>query len=162
MKMLEWSDSYSVGIAEIDEQHKALFAMIGRLHEAILNKEGSTVCRSILDELVEYTRVHFALEQTLMRVGKYPDYDKHCQLHHGLVDEVESLQKKIASGQAAISFELLHFLRNWLTTHILNEDMKYGKFFQKSADGDVVGTWTEQSRSAREKQRKKSVWWKFW
>lgn len=160
----KWSDEYSVGISEIDEQHKTLFTLIDRLHQAIMHKEGSKVCGGILNELVDYTRIHFALEQTLMRIGGYPDYDEHCGLHKDLVDEVEALQHKIASGQAAISFELLQFLRNWLSKHILGEDMKYGAYFQKNnrAQQKNMDEWTGKSREAMSKHKKKSSWWKFW
>ncbi|MCL2020596.1 MAG: bacteriohemerythrin [Betaproteobacteria bacterium] len=164
MKTFVWSDEYSVGIAEIDEQHKTLFVMIEKLHQAIMKHEGSAACKVILAELVDYARVHFALEQTLMRVGKYPEYEEHCRLHKELVEEVEALQQKIASGRAAISFELLQFLRTWLSKHILSEDMKYGAFFKhgQSSHGNTVNEWSARSRSAMEKHKKKSAWWKFW
>lgn len=55
-----WSDSYSVGIPEIDEQHKALFDLMERLHKAIAARQGSAACIEILKELVDYTRIHFA------------------------------------------------------------------------------------------------------
>jgi len=163
-KTFVWSDEYSVGIDEIDEQHKTLFAMVDKLHEAIMNKAGSAACRVILKELVDYTRVHFALEQTLMRVGKYPEYELHCRLHHELVEDVEALQQKIDSGHAAISFELLQFLRNWLTRHILSEDMKYGNFFRQGGadNSDTMNEWSENSRAAIKKHKEKSSWWKFW
>jgi hemerythrin len=168
VKEFTWSEKYSVGIKEIDEQHKTLFTLINRLRHAIihvdLNKEGRAVCGSILDELVDYTRIHFSLEQTLMHVGGYPEYEAHCKLHKNLVDEVEALQEKIASGKAAINFELLQFLHNWLTKHILGEDMKYGMYFKKHDQSQKrnVDEWTERSRDAMSKHKKKSKWWKFW
>ncbi|MDR1351006.1 MAG: bacteriohemerythrin [Zoogloeaceae bacterium] len=156
-----WSDEYSVGIVEIDTQHKTLFRLINRLHQAILNREGSKTCGGILDELVDYTRIHFTLEQTLMRIGHFPEYEAHCEMHRALVAEVELLQRKIASGQVAISFELLHFLRNWLTKHILGEDMKYGVYF-KTHGHEQVQDWTEHSRETMVQHRKKKKWWQFW
>jgi len=39
------------------------------------------------------------------------------------------LRNKVESGKTAIGFELMHFLRNWLTKHIMEEDMKYSGFF---------------------------------
>jgi hemerythrin len=163
-KEFVWSDEYSVGINEIDTQHKTLFDLINRLHKAILHKEGSKTCGGILDELVDYTRIHFALEQTLMRIGNYPEYEAHCEMHRALVAEVEVLQKKIASGQVAISFELLHFLRNWLTKHILGEDRKYGDFFKSGGQQGQrhIQGWTEQSQEHIENYRKKKKWWQFW
>jgi hemerythrin len=155
----KWSEKYSVGIEEIDEQHKVLFDLIEKIHAAILEHKGTAVSTQILDELVEYTRVHFSLEQSLMRMGKYPDYDNHCALHHDLVTEVEAMQQKVHSGTASVSFELLHFLRNWLAKHILIEDKKYALFFADNGHA-TFSDWTRESDEGIKKHKKK--WWKFW
>jgi hemerythrin len=156
---LQWSEEFSVGIPEIDEQHKTLFNLVNMMHMAILDHKGTAKCAEVLDELIDYTRVHFGLEQSLMHIGKYPEYEAHCALHRELVNEVVALQNKIHSGKAAISFELLHFLRTWLTRHILGEDKKYGEFFA-SNEQDGFGSWSERYGEAPWKRKKK--WWKFW
>jgi hemerythrin len=155
----QWTDEYSVGIPEIDEQHKALFDLIDKIHTAILEHKGTSACVEVLDELVDYTRIHFALEQSLMHMGHYPDYKAHCALHRDLVTEVESMQSKIHSGSAAISFELLHFLRNWLTKHIMGEDKKYAAFFSNNGHNGLQ-SWTLRSNEVIAQRKKK--WWKFW
>jgi len=156
---LQWSEDFSVGIPEIDEQHKTLFELIDRIHTAVLDRKGTAACAEVLDELVDYTRIHFGLEQSLMNIGKYPEYEAHCTLHRELVSEVEALQQKIRSGKAAISFELLHFLRTWLIKHILGEDKKYAAFFASSGQNDF-GVWAKRSDEVIQKHKKK--WWKFW
>jgi hemerythrin len=149
-----WSDECSVGIEEIDEQHMKLFILCNKLHQAIVNKAGTKACVFILNELVDYTVTHFSLEETMMRIGAYPGYQEHCAQHKALVDEVSALQQKIASGQVAISFELLHFLRNWLSKHILREDMQYGVYFSEQ------GRLQQENNQTRIKEKRK--WWKFW
>lgn len=156
---VQWSEHFSVGIPEIDEQHKTLFDLIDMIHTAILDRKGTAACVKVLDELVDYTRIHFGLEQSLMHIGQYPEYEAHCALHRELVDEVEALQNKIHSGQAAVSFELLHFLRNWLTKHILGEDMKYAEFF---ALNEHSGFGAQAQRTGTIFQKIKKKWWKFW
>jgi len=156
---LQWSEHFSVGIPEIDEQHKTLFNLVNMIHTAILEHKGTAVCAKVLDELIEYTRIHFGLEQSLMHIGKYPEYEAHCALHRELVEEVEALQNKIHSGKAAISFELLHFLRTWLTKHILGEDKKYADFFATN-EHSGYNTWVQ--RSGEILQGRKKRWWKFW
>jgi hemerythrin len=112
----------------------------------------------VLDELVDYTRIHFALEQSLMHMGKYPEYEDHCALHRDLVSKVEILQEKVHSGSAAISFELLHVLRNWLRRHILSEDKKYAEFFASNGHS-TFSAWATRSNEVIQKRKK---WWKFW
>ena len=156
---LPWTDEYSVGIPEIDDQHKTLFELIDKIHTAILEHKGTTACVGVLDELVDYTRIHFALEQSLMHMGHYPGYEDHCALHRNLVSEVEALQGRIHSGSAAISFELLHFLRNWLSKHILGEDKKYGEFFATHGHENFTH-WAQRSDEIIKKRKKH--WWQFW
>lgn len=154
-----WSDAYSIGIPEIDEQHKTLFGLLEQLNSAISARRGSTACSEVLKQLVEYTHIHFALEQSLMHLGHYPDYEEHCKLHQSLIEEVVALQEKVDTGSVAISFELLHFLRNWLTKHILGEDMKYAEFFNEVGHQKFT-RWSEESDQAVRSHKRK--WWKFW
>ncbi len=128
-KFVEWSDALSVGIEEIDEQHKVLAGLVNRMHDAIHERHGSDVVKSILAELAEYTRIHFAVEESLMRILNYPDYEKHKEIHEELLQHVIELRDKVESGKTAIGFELMHFLKNWLTKHIMEEDMNYSSFF---------------------------------
>ena len=128
-KFVEWSDALSVGIEEIDEQHKVLAELVNRMHQAIHERHGSEVVKGILTELAEYTRIHFAVEESLMRILNYPDYENHKAIHEELIQHVIELRDKVESGKTAIGFELMHFLRNWLTKHIMEEDMAYSSFF---------------------------------
>ncbi|MCU7795941.1 MAG: bacteriohemerythrin [Candidatus Thiodiazotropha sp. (ex Semelilucina semeliformis)] len=128
-KFVEWSDTLSVGIEEIDEQHKVLVDLVNKMHEAIHQRHGSDVVNSILKDLADYTRIHFAVEESLMRILNYPGYDEHKEIHEELLHSVVDLQDKVATGKKSIGFELMHFLKTWLTKHIMEEDMQYSGFF---------------------------------
>ena len=128
-RFVEWSDALSVGIEEIDEQHKVLVELVNRMHQAIHERHGSDVVKGILAELVDYTRIHFAVEESLMRILDYPGYEAHKIVHEELFKHVIQLQTKVESGKTSIGFELMHFLKNWLTKHIMEEDMEYSSFF---------------------------------
>ncbi|MEN8166535.1 MAG: bacteriohemerythrin [Pseudomonadota bacterium] len=129
-KFVEWSnDALSVGIEEIDEQHKVLVELVNRMHDAIHQRHGSDVVKGILAELTDYTRIHFAVEESLMRILNYPGYEEHKAIHEELLTHVIELREKVESGKTAIGFELMHFLKNWLTKHIMEEDMQYSGFF---------------------------------
>ncbi|MCG8425987.1 MAG: bacteriohemerythrin [Chromatiales bacterium] len=124
-----WSDELSVGIEEIDEQHKVLVSLVNKMHEAIHQRHGSEVVQEILGELAEYTRIHFAVEESLMRILNFPGYEEHREVHDELVEHIVELQEKVATGKTSIGFELMHFLKIWLTKHIMEEDMQYSGFF---------------------------------
>ncbi len=131
-EFVQWSDELSVGIEEIDSQHKVLVGIINKMHEAIHQRHGSDVVKEILNELAEYTRIHFAVEESLMRILNFPGYEEHHEQHDELIGHMAELQEKVNSGKTAIGFELMHFLKVWLTKHILKEDMLYSNFFLAS------------------------------
>lgn len=128
-KFVEWSEALSVGIEEIDGQHQMLVDMVNRMHQAIHERHGSDVVKGILNELADYTRIHFAVEESLMRILGYPGYEDHKAIHEELLEHVVELVGKVESGKTAIGFELMHFLKTWLTKHIMEEDMAYSGFF---------------------------------
>lgn len=63
-----------------------------------------------------------------MRILGYPGYEEHKDVHDDLLEHVVDLQKKAASSNTSISFELIHFLKSWLSKHIMEEDMQYTGF----------------------------------
>jgi hemerythrin len=121
-----------VGIEEIDAQHQVLVGLVNDMHEAIRLHHGNEVVNGILSKLAEYTLIHFAVEESLMRILGYPDYEGHKTQHEGLIQAVQDLQQKVDSGKASVGFELMHFLKVWLTKHIIESDKEYGTFFLKS------------------------------
>lgn len=73
-ELFTWSDDFSVHVQEVDEQHKVLVGLLNELHVAIIEHHGKTTSRDILDRLAEYTRTHFLLEESLMRLTHYPGF----------------------------------------------------------------------------------------
>ncbi len=126
---IEWSDELSVGIEEIDEQHKILVGLVNKMHDAIQNRQGNDVVAEILSSLAEYTRIHFAVEESLMRILHYPVYEDHRKTHEALELQLHDLETKMKAGSASIGFELMHFLKLWLTKHIMEDDKSYSGFF---------------------------------
>ncbi|MDR9435650.1 MAG: bacteriohemerythrin [Thiohalophilus sp.] len=127
--LVQWSDELSVGIEEIDNQHRILVDLLNELHRAIVEHRGSEAAHRILAELLEYTRIHFAVEESLMRILGYPDYEEHKHHHELLINEVQELSQKLEAGKKSVNFELLHFLKMWLTKHIMEEDRQYTSHF---------------------------------
>ncbi len=139
---IEWSDSMSVGIQEIDEQHKVLVAIITQLHHAIKEKHSSQVVVDILSRLTEYTKTHFMVEESILRIMKYPDYNDHKKQHDHLIKKMSHLKKKVKKGNTAIGFELSHMLKMWLVNHIQVSDKDHSEFLLKKG---VAAHWKKKS-----------------
>ena len=140
---IEWSDKISVGIQEIDEQHKQLVSLINRLYDAMVaGKDKEHIAKDIMNELLQYTIVHFATEECLFRIFEYPEYEEHCKHHEELRSQAQDINIRVQSGEQLISPELLFFLRKWITNHIMVEDMKYSPFLLKQG---IQKKWKKKS-----------------
>ncbi len=140
--LVEWTKDLSVGIEEIDEQHKVLVGLVNRLYQGIIHQADVALVQQVFNELVQYTVIHFSVEESLMRIFDYPAYDDHKHCHQELTKQVFDLQNKFKSGKTTISMELLTFLRKWLTNHILVEDKKYTSFFLERG---LKPSWSQRS-----------------
>jgi hemerythrin len=130
MSIMKWSDDLSVQVAEIDQQHQRLVALINKLHDAMLAKQGKQVSSEIIDELAAYTVYHFQAEEKYMQQFKYTKYVEHKKEHSGFVQEVEQFQKDFDSGKLGLSLEIMTFLRDWVTKHIKGTDKQYSAVFK--------------------------------
>ena len=130
--MFEWKDDYSVHVISIDNQHQTLFRMAGELHGAMIAGQARAVLAKILDRLVQYTAMHFAHEERLMRLHNYPDLPSHRAEHQALTTQVLKLQADFQGGKATITIQLLQFLKDWLEKHIKGSDMRYVPCLAKS------------------------------
>ena len=68
-----------IGIAEIDAQHRQLHALLERLKQST-DKRYGFAADAILAELVIQTRIHFAVEESLMRLLSFPETDPACPI----------------------------------------------------------------------------------
>ena len=122
---MEWRDEYSIGIPEIDEEHKLLLVCIARLQDAKDHKEGDLAVYFVLGELDDYVRVHFTVEEIIMRLFEFPGKDAHIRAHRRFADYVRSMQQSELRGQSRA--EMTAFLQDWLVNHIMVADKQYAR-----------------------------------
>ena len=130
MALLDWNDSYSVRIRAFDEQHRHLFDLLNKLHDAMKSGKSNTVLGPVLQELVRYTTTHFESEEHLMQQHRYPMLSEHRRLHRELAAQVTDFEQKYQAGTVLLGLPLMEFLRSWLTHHIVECDRDYSGFLR--------------------------------
>jgi hemerythrin len=128
MAIFLWSERFLVNIKKIDEQHRGLVLAINELHDAMQAGQGRGAVGATLDKLVKYTLTHFADEEELMKTHEFPGYEEHKRQHDILKQKVVRLRNDVNDGGVLTSVEMLNFLIDWLTGHILKSDKQYGPF----------------------------------
>lgn len=125
MNFIEWTEKHRIGHALLDSQHQMFFQMVQAAAQA-LGTEGPEAVRARLEFLVDYTRQHFEEEERMMREAAYPELDAHCAHHQRFRHEVELLQQR-ALDQPDMAPEVLLFAQTFLSTHIMEEDIRFGQ-----------------------------------
>jgi hemerythrin len=128
MPFMQWSDELSVNIKLVDDQHKLLVGMLNRIWDALKRDDRNRIMASVLDELIDYTSFHFSTEEGLFRVHRYPERIRHQQEHETLTAAVKQMKERFSRGDLQV-IEFLEFLKDWLNSHIIGSDRKFGPFF---------------------------------
>lgn len=125
----KWDESLSVGIKEIDDQHKTLIGYIHQLKSLSYNQdEGIKTLQDILAGLFNYTVYHFFTEEKIMEDIEYPLYPKHKTEHIEFTNRVIDYIDVFSNSKVDIKDEVCDFLIKWLQSHIKNTDKTLGKF----------------------------------
>lgn len=128
MEPIQWSRWMSVGIDDLDEDHRVLIAIVNKLYDDA-NRNDADVIAGILDELIAYTRHHFAAEEACMEQANYPTFAAHKALHDSLTRQVEIYRESfLANRQGITGEEVFIFCADWLGKHILKEDTRFGEY----------------------------------
>lgn len=135
MAYFEWADDMVIDQGPIDADHRQLIGLVNRLHSATALGEGGAMVGALLDELVAYTRAHFAREEQLMAQLNHAQRDEHAAAHRRLLGEVERLTGLHAAGGITTAAQVSMLLRDWLSLHIRREDRALRALLRPRAPG---------------------------
>lgn len=131
MKDMVWGSILSVGVDEIDEDHRKLIDIFNLLNHAVIEGESPDYLAAVLDELITCTVWHFSHEERLMLKYGYEKIEEHKAVHQKLIEGARDLQQKILQADNSIAGENIEYLERWLTEHILTDDLKLGSYLSQ-------------------------------
>ncbi|NLM12155.1 MAG: hemerythrin family protein [Epulopiscium sp.] len=131
----EWKERYSLNIPEIDEQHQKLFEIGHRAFEIAMLNDGYDhydEIMDIVDELLDYTSYHFDYEEKLFEKYHYSKLLNHCNEHNFYIDKIARISgDKVDADQQKAILNILDFLSEWISNHILISDRQYANEFRE-------------------------------
>ena len=130
MEKIIWSEKFSVGIPKLDEQHQAIIDLINQLIELQKAPFDKMAVRSINSDLVKYGMEHLKDEEELLQEYGYPEFLKHKHEHFLYIKKTTKYLKNTMDINEQTLSQIIDFLTDWWTHHILEEDMKYKPFFE--------------------------------
>ena len=132
MDFIELGHEYSLGVPELDKQHKEL---VIRLNDAIKHCTGKRADeRKFYDKntqkSIESMKKHFETEEKMLKKTKYDDLNKHKADHKEMLAKLKKITNDIEKGRAELDlFYLTAFTKEMVLKHIRTFDMAAKNFF---------------------------------
>jgi hemerythrin len=128
MAFMEWDDTLSVNVAEIDEQHKKLIGMINIFFESIKDEKQGAL-GTLLNSLIDYTKYHFSTEEKYMVQFDYINTDLHIKEHQHFTEKVLGIKERFDNNKLILTLEVTSFLKDWIVDHVMKTDKRYSRCF---------------------------------
>ncbi len=134
MFLIEWDESFSVGNAELDEQHKQWINIYNELNESLMDSQKNNIESATSDALqamLDYAKYHFAAEEEYMEKVGYTELAMHKRLHKDFYNKLCQYNRDILAGNMVLSATIMTELLDWLLNHLLIEDKKVCHFVEE-------------------------------
>jgi hemerythrin-like metal-binding protein len=134
---MEWTPDLSVGVEEIDGQHRELFLRINRLVEAVKRSECKYVIGDVMKFLHEYVVEHFGDEEAIMLRHEYPHYEEHRAQHAGFIEGLADMEEELKNEESSYTRSVYtnQMVVDWIINHISKLDKELGRYLKPEAQG---------------------------
>jgi hemerythrin len=127
MPLLQWKDSYSVGIEAVDYEHRELIDLINKLYDELMARGEPLTAEGFFGDLIKAISAHFALEERFMRERGYDQLQQHKADHEQLLDDINNITDDFERGAATNRGDLTARLDSWFSRHFETHDARLHK-----------------------------------
>lgn len=150
MPLIAWTEQMCVSVKLLDNDHKRLAILINELHDGLLDGRAKEALEGIFEELVAYTRIHFAHEEQLLSEAGSSGAETHKQKHNHEFERLLDLQTHFRSAtESAAYFEVLDQLKGWLFAHTKGIDKDSVANLKAMGVDSILAAWHEPNGAAR-------------
>jgi hemerythrin len=127
MALIEWKDEFSVGVPDVDHEHRELIGLINELYDATKDENSNYTVMDFLGEIYAHVSAHFALEEKIMRERRYDHYAGHKADHENLLDELRDIMDAYEEDAYFSDDEFTEAVGSWFTDHFSTKDARLHK-----------------------------------
>lgn len=131
MEHISWDSEFEIGHKEIDDQHKKLVCLLNNIIEDCNRNNSSKLIADTLEQMLEYSLVHFKTEEKLLQDVGIPNFYEHKREHLQFIKKISELSFSSIENTYTIADEITVHLKKWLIEHILTSDMELKDYCHK-------------------------------
>ena len=139
-EIVTWDENYITGIELVDNQHKELVNITNSLFSACLDgkEKAAMVFKDTMSHMVDYVRLHFAVEQELMKRVNFPDYDDHKLQHDLFIKDIITSANEFHGGKTFAPNVFVRTLKDWVFSHIAYYDQSYASYVEDQKNRGLI------------------------
>jgi hemerythrin len=127
-------EDFTIGIEQIDQQHRELLERMELLRDAMRRGKGREEVQRTLRFLEEYVVEHFSTEERYMLRHAYPGLLSHKAEHAKFLKDLTAFKEKFTAMESKgelttfLGVDIVRKLNDWFTNHIFEVDKKMGSY----------------------------------
>jgi hemerythrin len=129
--LLTWNHACTVGVRAMDDQHGILMDAINELRLALVRGSGREKISELLDQYIEFTRMHFWSEEQLMEQTHFEGLEEHRIEHHKMLADLLQTAHRLQYGEGVPLRQMLRNLHEGFLRHIEEMDQQYGPWLRE-------------------------------
>ena len=130
--MTEPPPDIRLGMAPLDAEHSFQITLLRALKD-VCARDDRKKTLELVDQLDDYTNMHFLFEETLMIQTGYPSHDAHRREHEQLIGELRSLREAVLEESPERPASVANAMEQWLLQHIQTFDRAFAAFVRPAA-----------------------------
>ena len=127
-KSMDSGSEVHLGQDALDAEHQGQVHLLLAVEKELCGAADQTRPGVLLDQLIEYSNIHFMSEQVLMRERAYPGLPAHEAEHDQLMDQMRDFQKRFEMGERSLTAAEISTLRDWVLRHIRTKDTAFAHY----------------------------------
>ena len=131
MAKISWLSSFESGIPEIDNDHRALVEMIGKI-EVALEESSLEECSDLFSEFLTQAADHFKREEAFLISIDFPRLESHSAAHRELLkmggEVLKSAKTNLSQAKAKEHLEELIY---FLLEDVIKADAEFKSYAQE-------------------------------
>jgi hemerythrin len=124
VSLIAWRDDFTIGLPDVDHEHRELITMINALLESLGPVADVERIIAALGEIHARIAAHFALEEREMRRLNYVSMAEHKDDHERLLDDILDIMDTVEAPADYDPEALGRRLSKWFSEHFRTHDAR--------------------------------------
>ena len=133
MPLMNWDSTLDIGVEAMNHDHRDILDAMNAVYDGTEAGEAGASMMAKIARLGQITTRHFAAEEAYMAKCNFPELTTHKAIHAKLLADFQEHARTIDQAGGKVTSAFFTFLRLWLSAHIKNIDVKYGRHAKLAA-----------------------------